>query len=216
DQDFTVFLNVDPASTATSGVDYEAFPASIKIPAGEDEYILPIHILQDYIAESIESIKLEHHSYFSAHTLSEIFIDDSFAFVDSSFINLTKGSIYLGIIINNDTTLITKYQNQLGCDSTYLTFIHVITTSTDHILNSSEIIASPNPVINQLTINSPDRIGIKEWYIIDLLGFKVVSSHKGTNLPLSIDVATLPTGFYQWVGQSEKGIIGAGFIKLAR
>lgn len=44
--------------TATSGLDYKPIPSSITIPAGQDQFLLPVTILSDLLVEGQESIKI--------------------------------------------------------------------------------------------------------------------------------------------------------------
>ncbi|RMG86971.1 MAG: hypothetical protein D6714_03230, partial [Bacteroidetes bacterium] len=53
---FVVHFSVDPASTATAGVDYATLPDSIVIPAGATTFSLPVTVFSDNIAEGPESI----------------------------------------------------------------------------------------------------------------------------------------------------------------
>ena len=58
-QPLTVTFEISPSSTATSDVDYIAFPLSITIPAGDSTYILQITLLPDSIQEGTETIILQ-------------------------------------------------------------------------------------------------------------------------------------------------------------
>ena len=55
----TVNFQVAPSSTATAGVDYVTLPNSITIPAGDSVYLLPVEVLNDALAENVETIRLE-------------------------------------------------------------------------------------------------------------------------------------------------------------
>ncbi|HMG16497.1 MAG TPA: choice-of-anchor L domain-containing protein, partial [Saprospiraceae bacterium] len=59
DQDLVITFIVDPTSTATSGLDYEPFPLTITIPAGETTFDLPISVYADLLIEGTESIKIK-------------------------------------------------------------------------------------------------------------------------------------------------------------
>lgn len=50
---------LSPFSTATAGLDYEALPSSITIPAGDSVYYLPLTVYDDAILEGTETIILE-------------------------------------------------------------------------------------------------------------------------------------------------------------
>jgi len=58
-EDVVIRFTVSELSTATPGVDYEALPDSIIIPAGEAFYNLPILAFNDNLTEGIEDILLE-------------------------------------------------------------------------------------------------------------------------------------------------------------
>ena len=51
-------IDYEISGTAEMGVDYEDIPTSITIPAGEEEYILPINIILDSETEADETITL--------------------------------------------------------------------------------------------------------------------------------------------------------------
>ena len=63
DDDLTVPLIVNfslsPISTATSGLDFQALPTSITIPAGDSVYFLPVNVVTDMIVEGNETIILD-------------------------------------------------------------------------------------------------------------------------------------------------------------
>ena len=58
-EDFEVIYSLNPSSTATAGVDFEAFPLSVTIPAGETCISFPIQLLDDAIVEGTETIILD-------------------------------------------------------------------------------------------------------------------------------------------------------------
>ncbi len=58
-EDVIIRYTVSDLSTATPGVDYEALPDSIIIPAGEAFYNLPILAYNDDLVEGVENILLE-------------------------------------------------------------------------------------------------------------------------------------------------------------
>jgi len=53
-QPLTVHYTLDPNSTATPGLDFEPLPASITIPAGQTEVLVPIKVINDQIVEGTE------------------------------------------------------------------------------------------------------------------------------------------------------------------
>jgi len=58
-EDVVIHFDVSGLSTATAGVDYEALPDSIIIPAGEPYYNLPIFAYHDDLIEGTENILLD-------------------------------------------------------------------------------------------------------------------------------------------------------------
>ena len=58
-QPLIITYTIDPASTATAGVDYVPLPTSIIIPAGQTEVTIPITVFGDAIIEGIETIILD-------------------------------------------------------------------------------------------------------------------------------------------------------------
>jgi large repetitive protein len=58
-QDYTVFFNIAPGSTATNGVDFTNLPPSVTIPAGQSQVLLPLSIYEDFLTEGIETLILE-------------------------------------------------------------------------------------------------------------------------------------------------------------
>jgi gliding motility-associated-like protein len=58
-EDCTIEYTISSESEAINGVDFEEIPLSVTIPAGDTNFILPIIILEDNIAEGPESLKLE-------------------------------------------------------------------------------------------------------------------------------------------------------------
>ena len=58
-EELEVDILISDASTAESGVDFEAFPQTITIPAGELSTILPVETFDDGLEEPIESIIVE-------------------------------------------------------------------------------------------------------------------------------------------------------------
>ncbi|MFT5166641.1 MAG: gliding motility-associated-like protein [Saprospiraceae bacterium] len=59
DSSLTINFTVSGSSTATQGVDYQALPTSIVIPAGDSIFYLPVNVYNDLFAEGAESIILE-------------------------------------------------------------------------------------------------------------------------------------------------------------
>ncbi len=57
-QPLTVNYTFAPNSTATPGVDFEPLPASIVIPAGQTEILVPVKIINDQLVEGSEWFKL--------------------------------------------------------------------------------------------------------------------------------------------------------------
>lgn len=57
-QALTIDFMVSGASTATAGVDYEALVSPVVIPAGQSEFLLPVNVFTDGIAEGQEDIIL--------------------------------------------------------------------------------------------------------------------------------------------------------------
>lgn len=51
-----ITYTIDPASTATNGLDYTGLPPTITIPAGQTEVTIPLTIFSDGIPEGIETI----------------------------------------------------------------------------------------------------------------------------------------------------------------
>jgi gliding motility-associated-like protein len=58
-EDVLINYTISNQSTATAGVDYEALPGSIVIPAGQESVTVSIEIYLDLIAEGMESIFIE-------------------------------------------------------------------------------------------------------------------------------------------------------------
>ena len=58
-EDCTIAYNISPDSDAINGLDFLEIPLSITIPAGETEFILPIIVIEDNVAEGPETLKLE-------------------------------------------------------------------------------------------------------------------------------------------------------------
>ena len=54
-----ITYTIDPASTATNGVDYTGLPTSVTIPAGQTEVTIPLTIFSDGIPEGLETIIIE-------------------------------------------------------------------------------------------------------------------------------------------------------------
>ncbi len=59
DDDLVITFITDPSSTATPVADYQPFPTSITIPAGEECIDLPFSVIKDAIAEGTETIRLK-------------------------------------------------------------------------------------------------------------------------------------------------------------
>lgn len=79
--DINVPLVIDfqilPSSTATSGVDYVPLPTTIVIPAGQDQFTLPITVFDDGIIEGTETIVMSLTNSCSCSSLEfEIQIED--------------------------------------------------------------------------------------------------------------------------------------------
>ena len=55
-QPLVVNFVIDPSSTATPGADYDLFPTTITIPAGQSTFTLPINIVDDGITEGQETL----------------------------------------------------------------------------------------------------------------------------------------------------------------
>ncbi len=130
-------------------------------------------------------------------------------------IAINKGSIFKGIKINNDTTIIEYYKTQFNCDSIVVTTVTVL-TATQNQLSNNDIRISPNPANNQISISWAVPVPIKEWSIIDVLGFKVMTSNKEAVLPIIIDISSLTNGYYWWVGQNDKQKTAVSFIKMSK
>lgn len=57
-QPLSVTYTFDPLSTATPGQDFTPLPASIVIPAGQTEVLVPVNVIKDQITEGTESFRL--------------------------------------------------------------------------------------------------------------------------------------------------------------
>lgn len=132
-----------------------------------------------------------------------------------NYINVSKGSIYKGVVINMDTTFVENLASQFGCDSLVVTHLKV-TTATNNLFDKFDLRTSPNPATKQLTISADGQLSIEKWCIIDILGFKVFASDKEVTLPLMIDINSLSQGYYWWIGQNEMGKVALSFIKFTR
>ncbi len=72
-----ITYTIDPASTATNGVDYTGLPTSVTIPAGQTEVTIPLTIFSDGIPEGIETIIIEmDNSCSCVNSTAEIQIQD--------------------------------------------------------------------------------------------------------------------------------------------
>jgi gliding motility-associated-like protein len=58
-EDLVINYTISSASTATPGADYEPFPLSVTIPAGQSSITITIEIFEDLIMEGLESIFIE-------------------------------------------------------------------------------------------------------------------------------------------------------------
>ena len=77
-EDLVVDYLVSDASTAESGQDFQAFPQTITIPAGEFNAILPVETINDNLDEPIESIIVELDIPCACYSdTAQIFIEDS-------------------------------------------------------------------------------------------------------------------------------------------
>ncbi|MCB0754037.1 MAG: choice-of-anchor L domain-containing protein, partial [Flavobacteriales bacterium] len=56
DNSFAIGATFSIGGTATMGVDYDAFPLSVSIPAGQDSVLIPINVPLDFTIEGTESI----------------------------------------------------------------------------------------------------------------------------------------------------------------
>jgi hypothetical protein len=54
----TVNYTIDPASTAKPGLDFDPLPASIVIPAGQTELLVPVNVINDQLQEGSEFFTL--------------------------------------------------------------------------------------------------------------------------------------------------------------
>ncbi len=54
--DITINYTIDPASTATSGADYQPITSNIIIPAGQNGVNVPVHVIDDNIIEPTETV----------------------------------------------------------------------------------------------------------------------------------------------------------------
>lgn len=54
-----VYFTISSLSTATNGLDYTNLPPFITIPAGQTQFLLPLEIYEDFIAEGTETLILE-------------------------------------------------------------------------------------------------------------------------------------------------------------
>jgi len=77
-QPLTVNFTINPSSDATPGVDYEALPNSITIPANQNEVVLPVNIIADALPESPEFIRLvvQYDCDCIDSTQADLFIED--------------------------------------------------------------------------------------------------------------------------------------------
>ncbi|MEL6831374.1 MAG: choice-of-anchor L domain-containing protein [Bacteroidota bacterium] len=58
-EDCIIEYTISSDSEAINGVDFEEIPLSVTIPAGEEEFILPITVIEDGVLEGPENLKLE-------------------------------------------------------------------------------------------------------------------------------------------------------------
>jgi len=87
-QPLEIIYTINPASTATAGVDYNALPTTITIPAGQTEVTIPIVAVADNITEGIETIIIDiENSCSCMNSTSTIEIDDVPAIVLSPLVD---------------------------------------------------------------------------------------------------------------------------------
>lgn len=77
-QPLTVNYTLDPNSTAQMGVDFEPLPASIVIPAGQTEVLVPVNITLDQLTEGQEWFKLRIENSCSCEQQEVTFVIDDY------------------------------------------------------------------------------------------------------------------------------------------
>jgi Secretion system C-terminal sorting domain len=88
----------------------------------------------------------------------------------------------------------------------------VTITPAPNTTNNIEIY--PNPVVNELYISKPQNTVIKSAFVIDAIGQTLVQVNTFNNITNSIELSTLPTGFYELkVIDSQNQVTNLKFIK---
>ncbi len=59
DEPLTVDFSISDASTAENGVDFDPIPGAVVIPAGETSAVLPVQLIDDQLAETPETLRVE-------------------------------------------------------------------------------------------------------------------------------------------------------------
>ncbi|NNE29292.1 MAG: hypothetical protein HKN16_06630, partial [Saprospiraceae bacterium] len=59
EESFEIPISINPASTATDGLDFTSLPTSILIPEGQATVLIPFTIFQDFITEGLETLIID-------------------------------------------------------------------------------------------------------------------------------------------------------------
>ncbi len=233
----TVSYTVSPMSTATEGLDYEAFPLSITILPGEDSAVLPITIFNDNINETNEILIIELDAPcscdlpFSELTISDIASltvqGDEYVFCESESTNLEPNIIggqgaFSYLWNTNDTT--SNIQVEPTETTTYMVTVTDecgstgIATSTVTILESVSATISGYAQVcpeDQFANLSVEFTGSGPWSIEYRQGSQPpVFVNNITDNPFSLEVSEIGTYYLNSVFDNgcEGDIAGVGSV----
>jgi len=79
--------------------------------------------------------------------------------------------------------------------STYCDSAQILSVTTPNVMPDPQIIMSPNPAHNNISIQLPDNTGISDIQLINTLGQLIVEM-KPTSKQINLDISVLPAGLY--------------------
>lgn len=190
---------VSPLSTATAGIDYEALPASITIPAGDSIYYLSVLSYADALNEGSESILLELESFCScANPFATMYIEDALPIVvepvDLSFCD--PDTISINVQVSGGSGLHT-YLWETG-ETTSVISPYVDASST-YSVTVTDLCGSSAVAENNITFTmTPSALISGQYFLCDT----------NSNAPLQIDfTGTSPWSFVYTIDGVEQPLV---------
>ena len=130
------------------------------------------------------------------------------------------GDTFMGIVINNDTTITRVFTSSIGCDSTVQYIINSLSNTNDFFENGVEANISPNPFHNEFRIDLTLRQTTNlQLDLLDLSGKMIKNLMADTRLNVgnhqqTFNLSNLPKGIYFIRGKTGNSTFTKRIIRI--